>query len=108
MQQSSQSSSSSSFNGSFQSNQSGTSAATKSETTTTTAQQQDLVAAADIVADYLSPASRDLLWAALGLTTAAAAMEGRSLTQQHQHQLGGAEKRKKDWELELEVRDIVI
>jgi len=105
MQQSSQSSSSSSFNGSFQSDQSGTSAASKSETTTTTtAQQQDLVAAADIVADYLSPASRDLLWAALGLTTAAAAMEGSSLTQQHQ--LGGAEKRKKDWEMELEVRDI--
>ena len=106
MQQSSQSSSSSSFNGSFQSNQSGTSAASKSETTTNTAQQQDLVAAADIVADYLSPASRNLLWAALGLTTAAAAMEGSSVTQQHQ--LGGAEKRKKDWEMELEVRDIVI
>ena len=60
------------------------------------------------MADYLSPASRDLLWAALGLTTAAAtatAMEGSSLTQQQQ-QLGGAEKRKKDWEMELEVRDI--
>jgi len=102
MQQSGQSSSSNSFNGSFQRNQSGISAASKSETTTT-AQQQDLVAAADIVADYLSPASRDLLWAALGLTTAAAAaaMEGSSLTQQQQ--LGGAEKRKKDWEMELEL-----
>ena len=56
------------------------------------------------MADYLSPASRDLLWAALGLTTAAVAMEGSSLTQQQQ--LGGAEKRKKDWEMELEVSDI--
>jgi hypothetical protein len=101
LQQSSQSSTSSSFNGSFQSNQSSTSAAaSKSKTTTTTIQQQDLVAAADIVADYLSPASRDLLWAALGLTTVA--MEGSSLTQQ---QLGGAEKRKKDWEMELEVSE---
>ena len=56
------------------------------------------------MADYLSPASRDLLWAALGLTTATTAMDSGG---QQQLMHGGAEKRKKDWEMELEVSELV-
>ena len=75
-------------------------------TNTSTAQssEQDLLSAVEVVTDYLTPTSRDLLWTALGFT--ADSFLAQRSNGGHAGN-GSTEKRKKDWEMELEVIEYI-